>query len=175
MDALVIILVRWIHITSACIAVGGVFFIRVVFPVGLKALDPEPARAMLLRTRRVFKMVIHTCILLLLATGTFNAIMYWPAYSSMGAGLGHSLFGTHLLLALIAFSIALWLLAGKEPKKNHLKWMGVNLVVLLLTIAAASVLKYAREHRANPPAPLATALNQQTITPTHKPQLTTNN
>jgi uncharacterized membrane protein len=149
----VIVLFRWIHITTACVAVGGVFFICVVFPIGLAALEADAARAMFLRTRWVFKMVVHTCILLLLVSGTFNAWTNWPKYTAMSAGLGHSLFGVHLLLALIVFTIALWVLAGKEPPKNHLAWMAVNLGLMLLTIAAASVLKYARETSTKPATP----------------------
>jgi uncharacterized membrane protein len=149
---LLIVLFRWIHIATACVAVGGVFFIRIVFPIGLRALDADAARTMLLKTRRAFKMVVHPCILLLLISGTFNAWVNWPKYTSMNAGLGHSLFGVHLLLALIVFSIALWLLAGQEPPKNHLKWMAINLGLMFLTIAAASVLKYARETSTKPAA-----------------------
>lgn len=148
--AIIIILFRWIHVAAACVAVGGVFFIRVVFPIGLKVLDPEPARAMMLRTRAMFKRVVHTCILLLLITGTYNAIQNWPSYTAMSPGVGHGLFGMHLLLALIAFGIALWLLAGPEPRADHKRWLAINLVLLFLTIAAASTLKYARDHAQKP-------------------------
>jgi uncharacterized membrane protein len=152
---ILIVLFRWLHIATACVAVGGVFFIRIVFPVGLKALEPEAARAMLLRTRRAFKMVVHTCILLLAVSGTYNATLNWQKYTAMGGGLGHGLFGLHLLLAILVFSLALWLLMGKEPPKNHLRWMAINLGLMFLTIAAASVLKYARENRAKPATPLS--------------------
>lgn len=150
METILIVLFRWIHIATACVAVGGVFFIRIVFPIGLRALDGESARVMLLKTRRVFKMVVHSSILLLLISGAFNAWMNWPKYTAMSPGLGHSLFGTHLLLALIVFSILLWVLAGKEPPATHMKWMAINLVLMFLTIAAASVLKYARENNTKP-------------------------
>ena len=146
MTPILIVLFRWIHITTACIAVGGVFFLRVIFPIGLRALDAENAKAMLLRTRRVFKMVIHTSILLFLISGTYNAVSNWHAYTLAGPGVGHSLFELHTLLALVVFGISLWLLAGAEPRANHHKWMAINLALMLLTIAAASVLKYAREH-----------------------------
>jgi uncharacterized membrane protein len=149
-ESILIVLFRWIHLATACVAVGGVFFIRIVFPIGLRALDAESARAMLLKTLRVFKMVVHTCILLLLVSGTYNAWLNWPKYTAMSAGLGHSLFGVHLLLALIVISILLWLLAGKEPRASLLKWMGITLGLMFLTIAAASVLKYARETHARP-------------------------
>jgi uncharacterized membrane protein len=144
--AILVIFFRWLHVATACVAVGGVFFIRVVFPIGLKSLDGEHARAMLLRTRRAFKMVVHSSILLLLISGTYNAVQNWPGYTAAGPGIGHGLFGVHLLLALIVFGVALWLLAGPEPPVNHQTWMGFNLILLLLAIAAASTLKYVREH-----------------------------
>jgi uncharacterized membrane protein len=144
-----IILFRWIHIATACITVGGVFFLSVVFPIGLKALEADAAQTMLLRTRRVFKMVVHTCILLFLISGTYNAVLNWPKYSAMEpAGLGHGLFGTHLLLALIVFGILLWMFVGKEPRKDFFKWMTISVVLMFLTVAAASVLKYAKENSA---------------------------
>ena len=39
---------------------------------------------------------------------------------------------------LVVFGIALWLLAGPEPPANHQTWMGLNVALLLLAIAAAS-------------------------------------
>src|SRR5947208_11438221 len=123
LHAILVILFRWIHVASACVAVGGVFFIRVVFPIGLKSLDAEPARTMLLRTRRAFKMVVHSSILLLLISGTYNAVQNWHAYTEAGPGVGHGLFGVHLLLALIVFGVALWLLSGPEPPASHKTWM----------------------------------------------------
>jgi uncharacterized membrane protein len=151
-NPVLIILFRFLHVATACVAVGGVFFIRVVFPVGLKSLDSESSRTVLLRTRRVFKMVVHTCILLLLISGTYNAILNWSGYTQAGPGVGHGLFGLHLLLALIVFGLALWMLAGAEPPADHQKWMAVNVVLVFLTIAAASTLKYVREHAKKPAA-----------------------
>lgn len=150
MEAILIIFFRWVHLATACVAVGGVFFIRIVLPIALRSLDgganADAVRTILLRTRRVFKMVIHTCILLFLISGTYNAVMNWSKYNAMGP-TGHSLFGIHVLLALIVFGIVLWLLMGKELRPGHLKWMAINLGLMFLTIAAASVLKYAREHQ----------------------------
>jgi uncharacterized membrane protein len=157
MNPPLLIFFRWLHVASACIAVGGVFFIRVVFPVGLKALDDQAAKTMFLRTRRAFKMVIHSCILLLIISGSFNAWVNWPAYAAAGHEVADPVFGVHLLLALIIFAIALWLLAGAEPPPNHRNWAAVNVVLMLLAIAAASTLKYVREHP-NKPAPTPTLI-----------------
>jgi hypothetical protein len=88
-----------------------------------------------------------------LISGTYNAVANWQAYTDAGPGLGHGIFGVHLLLALIIFGIGLWLLAGAEPPPNHKSWAAVNLVLMLLTIAAASTLKYVREHLSKPIPP----------------------
>ncbi len=156
MQPILIVLFRWIHIATACIAVGGVFFLTVVLPIGQRTLDAEASRALLLGIRRVFKMVVHTSILLMLISGTYNAVLNWPKYSAMGPGVGHGLFGLHLLLALAVFGILLWLLAGKEPREDHLKWLAITLGLMFLTIAAASVLKYARDSNARPATALPT-------------------
>ena len=131
---------------TACVAIGGVFFLRVVLPIALRGLDPDPARLAWARASRAFKFVVHTCILFTLATGTYNAVVNWPAYKAIDHHLGDSLFGLHSLLGLIGLGLLLWLFLGREPRATQVRWLGVALGVLLLTTAAASVLKYAREH-----------------------------
>jgi uncharacterized membrane protein len=162
MDAFATVFFRWLHIATACVAVGGVFFLRIVIPIALRSLDADSARTMFLRARRVFKMVVHTCILLLLVSGTYNAWGNWARYSSMGKGLGHSLFGIHLLLGLLIFAVALWLLAGPEPRKNHLRWAAITLALMFLTISAGSVLKYARETHVSPTGTVANRVTAKT-------------
>jgi uncharacterized membrane protein len=139
-----VILSRWLHVVSACLAVGGFFFVRLVLPHGLAILEPDLRMSVLLKSRRVFKMVIHSCILLLLLTGTFNGYMALGAYN-LNPPVLHSLLGLHVLLALAAFALALYVLAGPRPPPSHRRMAAVNLVVLLLAVAAASTLKWARE------------------------------
>ena len=138
------ILSRWVHIVTAAVALGGVFFFCVVLPIGLGVLTPEQKEAAFLKTRRVFKMVFHTCILLLVVSGTYNTIVNFPKYNLEPFPL-HMILGIHLLLALTVFAIAIYALAGKSPRVNHRKWMAINLAILFLVVAAASTLKSARE------------------------------
>src|SRR4051812_42292694 len=99
MSVFLAVLFRWVHVVSACLALGGVFFMAVVLPVGLRAVEGEAGRAALLRARRVFKMVVHTCILLLLITGSYNAWANWGWYK-LNPPLLHAMFGVHVLLAI---------------------------------------------------------------------------
>jgi uncharacterized membrane protein len=139
-----VILSRWLHIISASLAIGGVFFIRFVVPRGVLLLDETPRRQVLLAVRRNFKMVVHTVILLLLITGIYNTWLAWDKYQLDKAVL-HALWGTHILLAGFAFTISLYVLAGPEPPRSYRRLMAVNFAVLLLAVAAASSLKWARE------------------------------
>ncbi len=160
MNAFLGILFRWLHIIPACLSIGGVFFMRIILPVGLTVLPPDQQKAVFLRCRRVFKFVIHPSILLFLISGTYNAMANWNAYHR-AVPASHAFFGLHVLLAVIVFTIALILLAGKEPPVMHKKWMTVNLALLMFVVAAGSTLKWVRDH--TPPAPVATTqpvLNQ---------------
>jgi uncharacterized membrane protein len=150
-DVLVVFF-RWLHVITACAVIGCAFFMRVIVPIGLRGLEPSVAEAAFLRARRGFKFVVHPGILLFLISGIYNAIAAWPDYSHWAhPGLTHGLFGLHILLALIAWTILLYALAGREPKRGSQALTKLNLVVLALTVAAASTLKivhgYAHDHR----------------------------
>lgn len=157
------VLFRWLHIVPACLAIGGVFFMRVVLPAGLSGLEPEQRQATLLRCRRVFKIIIHTCILLLIISGTYNAIGNWGKYR-VTVPTSHAFFGLHVILALAVFVISIMLLLGKEPPPSHRKWMTVNLVLLALLVAASGSLKWVRDH-----APAAAAAPAATVAPAATP------
>ena len=142
--AFFIIVARWLHLISACLAVGGVLFIRFVLPRGLMLLDDTRRQQVLLAVRRRFKRVVHAAIFLLLATGIYNTCLAWDKYQ-LDKALLHALWGTHVLLAACAFAISLYVLAGPQPPRSHRKLMALNFAILLLVVAAASTLKWARE------------------------------
>jgi uncharacterized membrane protein len=142
------------HIVPAALVIGGVFFMRIVLPRGLALLEPEAREQVFLKCRRGFKMTVHPCILLLLVSGTYNSIRLWSQYKA-NPPLFHSLWGGHVLLALIVIGLSLWLLAGKQPPKSHRSWVMTNLILLLAVVAVASTLKYARETEPHPHKPPA--------------------
>jgi uncharacterized membrane protein len=75
-----IVLSRWVHVMSAVLVIGGLFFMRVILPLGLAQADAGSREAVFFRCRRVFKMLVHTCILLLLLSGAFNTWRAWGDY-----------------------------------------------------------------------------------------------
>jgi uncharacterized membrane protein len=142
--AFVDILSRWLHVISACLLVGGAFFMRVVLPAGTTPLDAEGREGTLLRCRRAFKMIVHPAILVFLVTGIYNAIKNWPQYK-LKPGLTHGLFGLHVLLAVAVMAILLWLLAGREARRNTAWWLQMTVALAFLAVLAASGLKWARD------------------------------
>ncbi len=151
MTAVLAIFFRWLHLATAAVAVGGVFYARIIVPIALRSASADDlgVRQLLLRARRAFKMTTHTCILFLLVSGTYNTVLNWPAYTALGPAVGHSLWGTHVLLGLAVFGLLLWLYVGAEPRPAVLRGLAVTLGLMLLSIAVASTLKYAREHAAH--------------------------
>lgn len=142
--AILDILMRFLHIASAVVAVGGAVALLVAVPAGLKLID-DPARRdeVLLRIRRAFKLTVHPAILFLLISGVYNTIRLWPTYK-LNMGRHHMFWGPHLILGLIVIAISLWLLAGKSLRNNHRTWLKVNVALMLLTILLASALRYVR-------------------------------
>ena len=136
---------RWIHLTAACLLFGGAFFFYLIVPIATRLLDEQGRQAVFLKSRRGFKLIVHPMILLLLLSGTYNAIHNWSGYKT-NMPTTHMLFGSHLLLGLIIFTILLVILAKREPIRSHRAWLRVTVVLLFLTVAAASGLKQAREH-----------------------------
>jgi putative copper export protein len=138
------VLMRYLHIVSAVLAVGGAFFLLVLLPKGLALID-DPARRdeVLLRVRRGFKMVVHPSILGLIVSGIYNTVANWPTYA-LNKRLNHGFWGPHLLLGLAVMGVSLWLLAGRGLRENHRKWLKVNVALMLVTILLASTLRWAR-------------------------------
>jgi uncharacterized membrane protein len=141
---IVAIFSRWLHLISACLLIGGVLFFRLVVPRGLKLLEESQRMPVLLAIRRGFKMIAHSAILFLLLSGIYNTVLAWDKYKLDKAVL-HALWGTHILLAGLAITLSLYVLAGKQPPKSHRRLMALNIGLLLLVVAAASSLKWARE------------------------------
>jgi uncharacterized membrane protein len=154
---------RWLHVASACILIGSVFFYDLILPLGMRGLDASAQELLALRARLGFKMTVHVTLLLFLISGIYNAIKAWPIYTS-NPGLMHAMFGLHVLLGLGAIAVLMIALAGREPKRTRAGWTRWALLALLLGTAAAATLKSAREWTITHPqtAPAKVALHYKT-------------
>src|SRR5258705_5639840 len=144
MNAVLIVILRWLHIIPAAVAIGGLIFMRFVLPAAIRPLGEEQSREVFLRARRIFKIMLHASILLLIISGVINSIRFYPHYVQHRP-LAIALWHTHMFLAVIVFVISFWSLAGKAPPASHRTAALVNVVLLLVLVAVSSTLQYVRQ------------------------------
>ncbi len=143
LDALVIAS-RWVHIFSVIVAVGGTVFIRLVLhPVAKATLPPEVGSQFSPKLIRRWAYVVHTCILLLLLSGTYNTIVQFPLHKGQPAY--HAIWGVKILLALALFFIAIAITgrsaAFEGMRKKRPQWMAVNIVLAAIIVLLSNILK----------------------------------
>ena len=139
-----IVLLRWLHIIPAALAIGGLVFMRFILPGAIRGLPEGQREEVFLRARRGFKIMLHASILLLIISGTLNSIRYYPDYEARRP-LGFALWHTHMSLAVVVFIISFWSLAGKQAPRSHRMAATVNVILLLVLVAVSSTLSWVRQ------------------------------
>lgn len=136
------VVMRVMHILSAVILVGGLFYQRSV----LWDLDPE---ARFGGNRQVWARWVGLVSLSLLVSGIFNFMLILNASKDAGTPLPatyHALFGIKVLLALVVMLFAS-VLSGKTPvavrfRQQMGKWLNVTWSAALTIIILAAMLRY---------------------------------
>ena len=133
------LLMRWIHVGSAIVLVGGLIFYRLVFvPVASKVLSDEELEKLREPLMRRWKMYIHPSILLFLISGFYNYLVVTRGLHE-GQGLYHALFGMKFLLALCVFALAIIMTStmtwSEKLRKNRALWS----ILVLLAVAVALI------------------------------------
>ena len=144
MNTVLVVLLRWLHIIPAALAIGGLVFIRFILPPAIRSLPDAQREEVFLRCRRGFKIMLHASILLLIISGVINSIRFYDAYVAIKP-LGFALWHTHMFLAAIVFIISFWSLAGKQAPRSHRAAATVNFILLLVLVAVSSTLGFARQ------------------------------
>jgi uncharacterized membrane protein len=106
------VIVRWIHIASMAILIGGILFARLVLAPSTAALSAESRVALMDRVAAGFRPLVYTAILGLVLSGTFNLLTnpgHRPFY--------HMLLGIKLLLAAHVFAAAFLVAQPKNPRR----------------------------------------------------------
>jgi putative copper export protein len=136
------VLTRWIHVTSAALAVGGLVYAGLVMFPALRAAG-EGARPVEEGAMARFRTLIHSAIGLLLLTGVYNLVVVIPRANALGEAksLYHGILGTKILLALILFGIASVFVSRRAARDGQPPGsarplplaIGLGLIVLLLS------------------------------------------
>lgn len=101
------LIMRWMHILSAIIGVGGTIFVGFVLnPAMQKGLADDAREAFRNAVMKRWKIFIHPTIILFLLSGFYNYIVVTsPLHRDQS--LYHILFGVKFLLALLFFAVVI--------------------------------------------------------------------
>lgn len=139
-----VIVSRWLHLAAVITAIGGTVFLRMVLhPSAASSLAPETHDALRAAVVRRWARVVHVCILFIILSGIYNAIVMFPKHS--GQPLYHALFGVKVLLALVLFFIAI-AVTGRNPAFAVIRargpmWMAVNIALAAVIVLISNILK----------------------------------
>lgn len=130
-DALNVIM-RWLHISSVVVLVGGVLYARLVLAPALGAL-PAAEQGTLSGALAVrYRPLLYLAMLFLLGTGIYNV------FTNLGRGaLYQSLLGIKLLLVLHVFAVGILIVKPKNEKRARQMTGLVISGLIIIAISAA--------------------------------------
>jgi len=128
------VIMRWLHLTSVVVLIGGVLYARFVIAPALATLTAQEQETLASATAERYRSLLWLAILLLTATGLYNMIMN----VSRGA-LYQSLLGIKLLLVLHVFAVGFLIVKPKNPKRS--RQMTGLVISGLVIIALSAVLR----------------------------------
>lgn len=132
-DALNVIM-RWLHISSVVVLVGGVLYARLVIAPALASLPTQDQETLGAAMASRYRSLLYLAMLFLLGTGLYNVFM------NLGRGpLYQSLLGIKLLLVLHVFAVGIVIVKPKNVKRA--RQMTGLVISGLLIIAISAVLR----------------------------------
>lgn len=170
---------RYLHIVCATILVGGTLFYEMVVPAAIDELRPEQQLLIIARARWFFKRIVWVCSATILISGGVSSYEHWDDYNRdqiyrLDPALQSHLppemveispmarpgwwWAAHASTGIIAVLIALSLTIGKVPPSQPIRWMRLNLVILLVVMFFATVARQTRPEAGAPPTQAAEPL-----------------
>jgi len=137
------ILMRWVHIGSAALLVGGMALIVLSAGPARSLMDNQDARGVLQTIEFRFRWVLAAAVLGLIISGVYQWVVFGQDYQQVGA-LALSLLSVKVLFATMLFAL-LWAFqvdSMLHPKAKLWRWMNLSLAVLVVMLAGA--LRYIR-------------------------------
>jgi putative copper export protein len=141
------VVVRWIHITSAVVGVGGMAFLALVLLPAVQRGGADAARAALDAALPGFRSMLLTVIAMLLLTGFYNLSLVIPKANGLGdlKPTYHMVLGMKMLLAFVLFGTASMVAAaGRRPggfQPRHSQLLAVSLVLAAAILFLSATLR----------------------------------
>ena len=145
------IIMRWLHITSACLAIGVPLFVRfVMLPAARGTMEVETIDKFRAAVNRRWSKFVYLMIALFLISGiyTFFVVARWngPEFTPAARKLYHMLFGIKTLMALGVFFLAS-ALAGRAALFASIRarsslYLALLIVLGLGVVAISGIMRY---------------------------------
>ncbi|MCG8405517.1 MAG: hypothetical protein MI923_10005 [Phycisphaerales bacterium] len=138
------VLMRWLHISGAVVAVGGSVFALIALLPAMRGLSDEIRSDLHEAIRKRFAMLFMISVTALLVSGFYNYLLN-EIPQHKGDGLYHGLMGAKILLAFVVFFLGSALVgraaAFEGIRRRRKRWMTVNILLALIIIALAALLR----------------------------------
>ena len=135
---------RVLHILSAVVLLGGVFYLRMIVAPAAAANEESVSDPWFGGRRSAWAMWVGITTLVLLVTGLWNFIQIVQTHEKLG-GAYHAAFGVKLLLALAVLFLAAMLAgksrAGERFRQDMGRWLGVCLLLGVLVVILGGFLR----------------------------------
>lgn len=165
---------RYLHIVCTTLLVGGTLFYEMVVPVAIGELKSEQQLLVFGRARWMFRSIVWTSAALLILTGIVSTMDNWKGYTlQMPASVANRAttepttdattqmspspnspamrpdwwWVAHASTGVLAVFIAVALTVGATPPRQPVRWMRINLVILLVVIFLATATRQVRQFR----------------------------
>jgi putative copper export protein len=109
------LLMRWVHISSMAMLIGGILYARLVLTRAGDVLAPEARESLADRAAALFRPMVWTAIAGLVLSGLYNYLTapgHTPRY--------HMALGIKLLLAAHVFTTAVLLSRPRNPRRARM-------------------------------------------------------
>ena len=109
------VLMRWMHITSVVVLVGGVLYARLVIVPAIASLPAGQQDSLSDAMAARYRSLLYLAMLLLTGTGIYNMVM------NLGRGpLYQALLGIKLLLVLHVFAVAMLIVQPHNQRRTRM-------------------------------------------------------
>src|SRR5215212_1522788 len=133
---------RWVHIVCTTLIVGGTLFFELVLPIAIEDLKREQQLYVFARARLVFRWVVWIGVSGLLLSGFVSLQRLWGPYQFQEGGYVARWALSHVALGAVGMVVGLLLTSGRRPPENPVRWMRLNLVILLVVIFLGSATRH---------------------------------
>jgi uncharacterized membrane protein len=109
------IAMRWLHLTSMAVLIGGMIFARLVMKQSIGIVSPESRNALAEKAAAAYRPLVMAAVLGLVVSGIYK-FFFTTGHSTRY----HVLFGIKMLLALHVFSAAILIVQPRNPRRGRM-------------------------------------------------------